>query len=122
MVLLLLVAGAAYAEATGYTLPWWTTGGGGGDSTGGNYHLTGTIGQPDVGALAGGNCLQTVEATPQKDGFRYSVVNKFPIVHDGQPAMIGGIAVDITDYVQAREEKLQAEYALRLAIENSLPA
>jgi hypothetical protein len=55
LVLLFLAAGLAYAQATDYTLPWWTTNGGGGNSTGGNYSLTGTIAQPDVGAMAGGN-------------------------------------------------------------------
>ena len=55
LVLLLLVAGVAYAEATGYTLPWWTTGGGGGTSAGGGYQLAGTIAQPAVGVITGGS-------------------------------------------------------------------
>lgn len=38
----------------GYDLSWWTIDGGGEMfSTGGNYSLGGTIGQPDAGLLAG---------------------------------------------------------------------
>ena len=38
----------------GYDLSWWTVNGGGGMfSTGGNYSLGGTIGQPDAGLLVG---------------------------------------------------------------------
>ncbi len=56
LISLLLVAGAAYAQATGYTLPWWTADGGGGTSSAaGSYTLSGTIGQPDAGSLSGGN-------------------------------------------------------------------
>jgi hypothetical protein len=53
--LLLLMTGVAYAQATGYSLPWWTTGGGGGESAGGNYRLAGIIPQQTMNALAGGN-------------------------------------------------------------------
>ncbi|MGH2522718.1 MAG: hypothetical protein ACRDH2_09480 [Anaerolineales bacterium] len=37
-----------------YSLGWFTVDGGGGQSTGGNYTLSGTIGQPDAGATSGG--------------------------------------------------------------------
>ena len=37
-----------------YVLEWSTIDGGGGTSNGGQYRLTGTIGQPDAGNLAGG--------------------------------------------------------------------
>lgn len=47
-----LTGGVAAQE--GYDLSWWTVDGGGGMfSTGGNYSLGGTIGQPDAGLLAG---------------------------------------------------------------------
>ena len=52
--MLLFAGGAAYAQTTGYTLPWWTVDGGGGDSSGNGYILSGTIGQPDAGTLSGG--------------------------------------------------------------------
>ena len=38
-----------------YSLDWSTIDGGGGTSTGGVYAVTGTIGQPDAGAMSGGN-------------------------------------------------------------------
>lgn len=51
--LMLLLAGGVAAQE-GYDLSWWTVDGGGGMfSTGGNYSLGGTIGQPDAGPLAG---------------------------------------------------------------------
>lgn len=51
---LLLIIGAVYAEANGYTLSWWTTDGGGGTSSSSTYDLSGTIGQPDAGRMSGG--------------------------------------------------------------------
>ncbi len=51
--LLLLVIGAAYAQAGGFNLPWWTADSGGGDSSATGYSLRGSIGQSDAGALSG---------------------------------------------------------------------
>src|SRR5258706_10473780 len=46
----------AYAQIGGpYDLRWNTIDGGGGTSTGGVYAVSGTIGQPDVGTMGGGN-------------------------------------------------------------------
>ena len=47
---------AVAQSGNGYTVTRWTVdGGGGSSSTGGNYTLAGTIGQPDAGpALTGG--------------------------------------------------------------------
>jgi hypothetical protein len=41
----------------GYGLSWWTVDSGGGTSSsaGGNYTLSGTIGQPDAGTLTDGS-------------------------------------------------------------------
>jgi hypothetical protein len=38
-----------------YSIDWSTVDGGGGTSTGGVYAVTGTIGQPDAGAISGGD-------------------------------------------------------------------
>lgn len=38
-----------------YAIEWFTVDGGGGTSTGGVYSVTGTIGQPDAGAMSGGD-------------------------------------------------------------------
>lgn len=47
---------ALCAPAQNYSIDWFTIDGGGGASTGGNYTLSGTIGQPDAGgAISGGN-------------------------------------------------------------------
>jgi hypothetical protein len=36
------------------SIDWWTVDGGGGTSTGGVFTVSGTIGQPDAGAMSGG--------------------------------------------------------------------
>ena len=48
----LLLPGLAHAQ---YAVDWFTLDGGGGTSSGGNFTLTGSIGQPDAGTLSGGN-------------------------------------------------------------------
>ena len=52
-----LLASAFCLQAAGqsYSIDWYTIGGGGGTSTGGVYTVSGTIGQPDAGAMSGGN-------------------------------------------------------------------
>ncbi len=45
---------AASAQAQ-FAVAWWTVDGGGGASSGGLFTLSGTIGQPDAGVLAGGS-------------------------------------------------------------------
>jgi hypothetical protein len=50
---LALMANSASAQS--YSIDWFTINGGGGTSTGGTYSLSGTIGQPDPGAMSGGN-------------------------------------------------------------------
>ena len=52
--LLLLPILSAYGYGGDYTIIANTIDGGGGTSTGGDYALTGTIGQPDAGEMAGG--------------------------------------------------------------------
>jgi hypothetical protein len=47
-----LLAATAHGQ---YSIDWFTIDGGGGTSTGGVYSVTGTIGQPDAGAMSGGN-------------------------------------------------------------------
>jgi hypothetical protein len=41
--------------AQDYSIDWSTIDGGGGTSTGGVYSVSGTLGQPDAGAMSGGN-------------------------------------------------------------------
>jgi hypothetical protein len=46
---------ATSLHAQNYSVDWHTIDGGGGTSTGGLYSVSGTIGQPDAGVMAGGN-------------------------------------------------------------------
>jgi len=50
----LLFAGFLSLQAQ-YSIDWYSIDGGGGTSTGGVYSVSGTIGQPDAGAMSGGN-------------------------------------------------------------------
>lgn len=50
---------AMTASAQNFSIDWFTIDGGGGTSAGGNYSLSGTIGQPDAGIMSGGNYTLT---------------------------------------------------------------
>ncbi len=50
-----LLGPSARAQSTNYSITWHTIAGGGGASSGGNYKLTGTIGQPATATMSGGN-------------------------------------------------------------------
>lgn len=54
LALAVVVAGGSL-QAQVYSIDWYSIDSGGGTSAGGNYTLTGTIGQPDAGTLSGGN-------------------------------------------------------------------
>ncbi len=52
--------GAAAASAQPFAIDWYTIDGGGGTSSGGNFTLSGTIGQPDAGpTMSGGSFTLT---------------------------------------------------------------
>jgi len=51
-----LLLAAAAIQAQQYSIGWYKIAGGGGTSSGGQYAVSGTIGQPDAGAaMSGGN-------------------------------------------------------------------
>lgn len=52
--MLLVASGTQAAPNDSYDLAWFSIDGGGGTSSSGNTALSGTIGQPDVGAVSGG--------------------------------------------------------------------
>jgi hypothetical protein len=52
--LLLLLVSAALAAPNIFSIPWWTLDSGGGNSQGGDYTVSGTIGQPDAGSSMSG--------------------------------------------------------------------
>lgn len=55
---LLLTSTAVSSPSQGYDLSWWTVDGGGGALVAaGSYSLSGTVGQPDAGALAGNDYI-----------------------------------------------------------------
>ena len=55
LVVFVLVVSVAFAQTgVGYDLSWWTVDGGGDVSTGGQYALSGAVGQPDAGTLKSG--------------------------------------------------------------------
>jgi hypothetical protein len=49
-----LVGFLALAVSNGFSIPRWTVDGGGGTSQGGDYAVSGTIGQPDTSPLMSG--------------------------------------------------------------------
>lgn len=53
ILIVLLTTSAALGDSLGYSLDWWTVDGGGEISTGGDYSLSGTIGQPETGLMQG---------------------------------------------------------------------
>ncbi len=61
VVLLSLGALAPAALAQSYAIDWWTVDGGGAMwTTGGDFELSGTIGQPDAGAVMAGGAFELV--------------------------------------------------------------
>jgi hypothetical protein len=53
---LLVLLLPALCQAQNYSIDWYKVAGGGGTSAGGNYSVSGTIGQPDAGlAMTGGS-------------------------------------------------------------------
>ena len=54
LVSLLWALTALAQTGSGYDLTWFTVDGGGGASSGSSYALSGTVGQPDAGALSNG--------------------------------------------------------------------
>jgi len=64
----------------------------------------------DRRALASESGVQVVELLEQDDGLHYSIVSKFPIPGpDGQTALVGGMAIDITDRMRAENALKEAD-------------
>ena len=70
-------------------------------------------------ALAGETGRMTIESLEHEDGtVHHSMVTKFPIPGaDGQPAMIAGMAFDITDWRRAEQALSQSEARFRFLAE-----
>ncbi|MGH7128566.1 MAG: PAS domain-containing sensor histidine kinase, partial [Planctomycetaceae bacterium] len=65
--------------------------------------------------------IQAVETLEQEDGVvHHSLVSKFPIpAADGRPAMVGGMAIDITGRKRAEERLRESEERYRILTEVS---
>lgn len=75
----------------------------------------------DREAAHSGSGLQVLEQYRTSHGsLRTAVVNKFPIAGpDGETAFVGGMAIDITERVQAEEDLRLNEQSLRLAADTA---
>ncbi len=69
----------------------------------------------DRQALTSENGVQVVETLEHADGVvHHSLVSKFPIPgSNGRPAFVGGIAIDITDRLQAEKVRAESEERFR---------
>jgi PAS domain S-box-containing protein len=74
----------------------------------------------DDNALASQTGVQLVETLKQSDGIvHHSLVSKFPILGaDRKPTFVGGIAIDITDRLQAERVRAESEERFRQLAEN----
>ena len=59
-----------------------------------------------------GKALHTIEHLGTDRGGKVARVSKFPLMHQGRPHVLGGIAFDITDQVRTEEEKERLESQL----------
>jgi PAS domain S-box-containing protein len=75
----------------------------------------------DRRALAGGSGLRTIETLEHPDGLvHHSIVSKFPIPGpDGQDALVGGMAIDITELKRTEDALRQTREQLMLLVEAS---
>jgi PAS domain S-box-containing protein len=78
----------------------------------------------DRRACSGGTGVQVIETLEHEDGtLHHSVVSKFPIAGlGGEPSLVGGMAIDITDRLRAEEalreaDRLKDEFLAMLAHE-----
>lgn len=66
--------------------------------------------QNDQQALADGSGVRVIETLEHDDGIHHSIVSKFPIPgRDGRPAVVGGVAIDITELKRAEEALKDAD-------------
>jgi PAS domain S-box-containing protein len=74
----------------------------------------------DAQALASGTGVQVIETLEHEDGIvHFSVVSKFPIPGlDDTPALVGGMAIDITDRLRAEAVLAESEQRFRQLAEN----
>ena len=74
----------------------------------------------DAAARVGGGSVETIETLEHDDGIHHSLVSKFPIPNaNGEPAMVGGIAIDVTDRIKAEQALRDSEARFRTIAMNA---
>ncbi|OQW32653.1 MAG: hypothetical protein A4E19_04625 [Nitrospira sp. SG-bin1] len=69
----------------------------------------------DKEALSSSSGIQTVETLEHPDGIHFSLVTKFPIHRSGgEPPLVGGIGIDITDRVRSEQQLKASKEQLQL--------
>lgn len=63
--------------------------------------------------------LQTIETWFYRGQLRWCLVSKFPILDDGNGMLLGGVAIDITEYKRAELSRDKAEERFRDIFENA---
>jgi PAS domain S-box-containing protein len=76
--------------------------------------------QNDLRAISSGTGVQVIETLEHEDGIvHHSVVSKFPILGpDGSQALVGGMAIDVTDRLRAETVLAESEERFRQLAEN----
>ncbi|MEW6658942.1 MAG: PAS domain S-box protein [Thermodesulfobacteriota bacterium] len=76
----------------------------------------------DRRALAAGSLVSQEEITDVQGREHFFDTYKFPVVSEGEPVLLGGIAVDVTARKRAEDAVQQSERRFRALIENSADA
>ncbi len=74
----------------------------------------------DLQVLTSGTSLDTIKHLAGTDGkLRHWLVQKFPLHRPGQPMWVGGMAVDVTDRLEAEDALRESEARYRTLVTNS---
>ena len=60
LIVLTLASGVVFAATNDFSINWWTVDSGGGTSQGGDFSVSGSVGQPDAGEPMSGGSFTVV--------------------------------------------------------------